>query len=1055
VNAPLPIDVKVITNTVVVADDGSNGPDPTPGNNVYDHTTFIGAAPDLVVDKTSDGSSVVPGDVLTYTLTLSNLGNEDATGVVVTDTLPDHTIFAGASGGGVEVDGTVTWDIESLDIGAIITRTVVVTVNDPLPVGVDTLTNTAVISDDTSHGADLLPGNNSYTYTIGVKAAPDLVITKASNVPAVAPGDVLTYTLLISNKGNQGAAGVVVTDTLPDHVVFAGASGGGVEADGIVVWTIGVLGAGDSLTRTVAITLNDPLPAGVDVLTNVALVADDGSNGADLVPGDNVDIHTTTVHAVPDLVIVKTSELSVVAPGDVLAYTLNISNVGDQDATGVVVTDTLPDHTLFVDASDGGVEADGVVTWAIGSLEAGDSLVRTVVVAIVDPLPAGVDRIINTVRISDDGTNGPDPTPGNNVSTLKTDVKAAPDLSIVKTVGVPYAVPGDVLTYTLTIDNVGTQGAASVVVTDRLPDYTTFAGASDEGAKAGPGSGIVTWPAFTLAAGTSVTRTVMVTVDYPLAVGVDAVTNVAAVADDGSNGPDPDPENNTYTHTTAIDAAPDLVIVKIDDVSFAAPGDILTYTLTISNVGNQGATGVVVTDELPDYTSFVGASHGSVEESGAVTWSIASLPVGVSVTRTVTIQVDDPFPDGVDRIVNIASVADDGSNGVDLTPGDNTRAHTTIVSAAPDLGVIKASDSPAILAGQALTYTITIFNIGNQGATGVEVVDILPDHTLFASASDGGTEVDGSVTWTIDSLDVGQDITRTLVVTIHDPLPDDLEVISNVVTVTDDGTNGLDPMPGDNVFTYTIQVAHSPALHMVKEGSETAKVGDRAVFTFTVTHDTVIGDGSPVASVVVSDSHAGQATYVGGDGGDGWLEVGENWVYVASYVIDRNDPTPLVNVGTVAGRDRDGDLITNTATHQTAIQYAPNLNIIKEGPPVARVGQRAVFTFTVATVSFGPTSVSPNIKGDGSPVRVISVIDDRTGAATYVHGDDGDGWLEFGEAWVYVASYVIQEDDPSPLVNRATVRGESRTGNPVEATDTHSIVIEKGTVLFFPFVVRK
>jgi hypothetical protein len=107
-------------------------------------------------------------------------------------------------------------------------------------------------------------------------------------------------------------------------------------------------------------------------------------------------------------------------------------------------------------------------------------------------------------------------------------------------------------------------------------------------------------------------------------------------------------------------------------------------------------------------------------------------------------------------------------------------------------------------------------------------------------------------------------------------------------------------------------------------------VGETVVYTFTVINDGDVGDGSPVSDVYVSDDVAGDATYVTGDDGeDGMLEVGETWVFTASYTIQEGDPNPLVNVGTVMGQDRDSAEVSASDTHSTAIaQPGPALHTV-------------------------------------------------------------------------------------------------------------------------------
>jgi hypothetical protein len=117
---------------------------------------------------------------------------------------------------------------------------------------------------------------------------------------------------------------------------------------------------------------------------------------------------------------------------------------------------------------------------------------------------------------------------------------------------------------------------------------------------------------------------------------------------------------------------------------------------------------------------------------------------------------------------------------------------------------------------------------------------------------------------------------------------------------------------------------YTPALAIVKEGPSTANVGDTVVLTFTVTNDNVHGDGSPISHISVSDDLAGTATFVSGDDGDDFLQVGETWVYTAGYTIQATDPDPLVNTATVTGEDADGEDVPDaTDGHSTAIAAEP------------------------------------------------------------------------------------------------------------------------------------
>ncbi|MBC7084657.1 MAG: DUF11 domain-containing protein, partial [Firmicutes bacterium] len=312
--------------------------------------------PQMSIRKVIEPSQAAAGDIVTFTLTVSNTGTSTAFDVIVEDELLNSE-FVNASAVstpagftfGLIFDGSkTTVRYTGGDIG--VGQTVVFVFRAALASGVTpgaTLNNTAVVSQATT-----LPGVDAYerdepdvqasdSVTVIV---PDLAISKTDGRTLVTPGEMLTYTVTITNQGGRAATGVVVTDTLPLHTTYVpgSASHDGVYDGGQVIWTIATLGAGESVTRTFRVTVDNPLPAGVTHLTNTVVVRDDGTHGSDPTPGNNTDEDVDGVEASPDLVVVKDDGETVVGAGQVLTYTVVVENVGDQGATGVVVTDTLP-----------------------------------------------------------------------------------------------------------------------------------------------------------------------------------------------------------------------------------------------------------------------------------------------------------------------------------------------------------------------------------------------------------------------------------------------------------------------------------------------------------------------------------------------------------------------------------------------------------------------------------------------------------------------------------------------------------------------------------------
>ena len=154
------------------------------------------------------------GNQLTYTLTSTNNGPSNATGVTIVDTLPAGVTFVSSSGAGnaTASGNTVKVALGNLAASATDTTQIVVTVN---PSTIGTLTNTAVIS---GKETETNPSNNTATCTNTVVPQVDLSLTKIGTPEPVKVGNQLTYTLTLTNHGPSNATGVTIVDTLPAGV---------------------------------------------------------------------------------------------------------------------------------------------------------------------------------------------------------------------------------------------------------------------------------------------------------------------------------------------------------------------------------------------------------------------------------------------------------------------------------------------------------------------------------------------------------------------------------------------------------------------------------------------------------------------------------------------------------------------------------------------------------------------------------------------------------------------------------------------------------------------
>jgi uncharacterized repeat protein (TIGR01451 family) len=394
------------------------------------------------------------------------------------------------------------------------------------------------------------------------------------------------------------------------------------------------------------------------------------------------------------MTVSKDDGLTVVQPGQIITYTITYANQGTGAALNTTLTELLPPETAFVACSGGldcALAAPGVVSYSLGTVPTGQGGQVTLTVQ-VDPGTPPLTSLTNTARLEYEDVMFNHYPP---VETTDVDLTPANvDLQINKTDGGTTTAPGGVVAYTLTYTNVGNITATGVVITETVPANTSFNAAAsapttwDCADGSGPGTTCRTAIGeVAVSGGGSVTFAV--TVDDPLPADVTQVANTASIGDDGTHGPDLTPENNTSSDTTPVVAvAPDLQIFKTDGGITTAPGDVVAYTLTYTNVGNITATGVVITETVPPNTSFNAPASApttwSCDDGSApgttCTTSVGSLaPNGVG-TAIFALTVDNPLPSGVTQIANTASIGDDGTHGSDPTPQNNISSDTTPVN---------------------------------------------------------------------------------------------------------------------------------------------------------------------------------------------------------------------------------------------------------------------------------------------------------------------------------------------------------------------------------------
>jgi uncharacterized repeat protein (TIGR01451 family) len=720
---------------------------------------------------------------------------------------------------------------------------ITVKVNDNTPD--DTVINARV--DLTSPTFDTVTPNFLTTTTTVEGPVPqiaDLVIDKTDGVTTAIPGQtILTYTITVANAGPADVTGASVTDMFPPQLT---------NVTYTATAPAGPNGTATGFTASGAGDINDPavnLPNGssvIYVVTASILPSATGtiSNTANVIPpvgiidngpGENMDTDDTTLTPIADLTITKSDSPDPVTAGTDLTYTMTVSNVGPSNARTLGFEDIIPANTTLVSftPAPGWTRTDsipmggtGVVSAARSTLDPGPAAGDFILVVRVNPnAPIGPAAISNTAEVSTLTTDPtPGPTPGITSATATTMVDAAADLAITKDDGLTTIEAAQQVTYTIVVSNAaGPSTATGATVTDIFDPaqfsnvtYTSVAtnGATGNSGDTSPISGNIT-DIVTLPPTSMITYTVTATVNSSFS---GTLTNTAVVTAP-PNVTDAPGNNSATDNNTVVTAPPgtNLNVVKTDTPDPVIAGNNITYTITVSNVGAENATGVMLTDTVPANTTLVSFTVPSgwtrndivANQQLRATKSGPLLPGPANAgVFTLVVRVNPSTPAGLDRISNTATATTTSPVEIDST--NNSDTESTTVQTQANLNVTKTDSPDPVIAGANLTYTITVTTAGPSDAQTVSLSDVLPAGTTFVSfaAPSGWTTntppvgSSGTVTANRPTLAANAPAsTFTLVVAVSNALADGT-IISNTANLT----SPTDPTPNTATTTTTVRV---------------------------------------------------------------------------------------------------------------------------------------------------------------------------------------------------------------------------------------------------------
>jgi uncharacterized repeat protein (TIGR01451 family) len=584
-----------------------------------------------------------------------------------------------------------------------------------------TVIGTGVLVNNVTAGSNESNETNGTNNTTAY--APNMTVQKVTLDKEVYVGNTTRFTIVVENTGDCVLDKVYVVDTDYDHSALQylryenGSRNWNYDDDG--KWTlIGTLAVGEKANFTVWF----------EVLTNGTFV-NNVTAGSNLTNETN-NTNNTTGKPICDLAITKIVNTTHCYVDDLVEWNITVVNHGPSTALDVIVKDVLPEGLKLVDVR-GGTYNNDTHEWIIGTLDKNQSVS---IVLVTQVLINGTIRNNASVNTTINETNYT-----NNNATNVTEAEYICDLVITKAVNCTSCYVSDVVEWNITVVNVGPHNATNVIVKDFLPEgmelisYRVSVGNFNEV--------ISEWSIGTLEKDTPVS---LVLVTKVLINGT--FVNIATV---NTTTPESDYTNNEANNTTRADPICDLVIIKVVDSKKVYLGEIVSWTIKITNNGPSEALDVKVEDILPDGLVLLSykASKGKYVDG---VWTVGTLANGASETITLKTNTS-----GVGNITNPASVNTTTHESNYTNNNDND---TTEVLPYVDLVLIKSSDKPKYNVNDTMHWIIKVVNRGPCDAIDAYVLDVLPSSTKFVSYTSSKGSFDAAAgVWSIGDLANGEE----------------------------------------------------------------------------------------------------------------------------------------------------------------------------------------------------------------------------------------------------------------------------------------------------------
>lgn len=587
----------IITNTAT-ANFSINGSAQQLSDSIqFTKDTVVTPTDEITLDKQANTGSVEIGELITYTLTIQNPNSSVLENLVVQDILPSGLSYvtgtAKLNSGVIPNSGVLySGNLLKLSLGSIPANSAWI-VNYQLQALTEGVKlNKATVSSDTAT-SEISQASVDVTKSAVIPTKP-LTISKQANTQKASLGDVIEYHLTIGNPNNIAINSSVLNDSLPVGLVF-------VTNSALLNNTPVTANTSNGLSFNLGTI---PANAQWTLSYKTELVSVNGSNSlinsAYLTTGDtaaNSDTATASVEVTDEKILInKSANKSKVIIGETILYSITISNPEDHTLSNILISDTLPQgfiYKLGTALLEGNKLADSAIQYtgttlnfSIGSLGEDKSVTLVYEVKVSDQAPFG--KAVNKAQADSDIAQSTTTT-----ATVIVDDSVYP-ITLIKKADVEKAKLGDIIEYSLTINNPNYKAINKVTLNDLLPTGLVYINDSallnGEKLLADTSVGL----SFELGAMPADTEWVLTyQVKLESSNGKDVLINKASISTESSLA-------DSIEASSSIEISDEkLSLSKAANKEKVLLGDTVLYTIKVSNPENHTISDIIINDTLP------------------------------------------------------------------------------------------------------------------------------------------------------------------------------------------------------------------------------------------------------------------------------------------------------------------------------------------------------------------------------------------------------------------------------------------------------------------------